>query len=199
MRSRTPAITGLLAALLLAGCTSTVAGVPVAVPGPAPTTAAPPPSPAPGLLGSTYADTGGRFRITPPAGWRVGTSTTAGIAVLFSPSTRTGSFTPGLSVYVVDSTLPLDGTVAGARSELTGLSSYASTTDEPITLPDGTPAHLLGGTYRDLGRDLDLRNLQLFAVHDGKAFAVTATTLSTEWAAQEQRLTAAVASLTFAS
>jgi len=199
MRSPIPAIIGLLAALLLAGCTATVAGVPNPVPGPAPTTAPPPPSPAPGLLGSPYADTGGRFRVTPPAGWRVGTSTTTGIAVLFSPPARTGSFTPGMSVYVVDSTLPLDGTVAGARSELKGLSSYTSTTDEPITLTDGTPAHLLGGTYRDLARGLDLRNLQLFTVHGGKAFAVTATALGSDWAAQEQRLNAAVASLTFAS
>lgn len=199
MRSPLPAITGLLAALLLAGCTATVAGVPTAVPGPAPTTAAPPPSPAPGLLGLPHADTTGRFRIAPPAGWRLGTSTTAGIALLFTPPARTGSFTPGLSVYVVDSALPLDATVAGARSELKGLSSYTSTTDEPITLPDLTPAHLLGGTYRDLGRNLDLRNLQLFTVHHGKAFAVTATTLADDWPAQEQRLTAAVASLTFAS
>ncbi|MGI5125949.1 hypothetical protein ACQEVB_03945 [Pseudonocardia sp. CA-107938] len=199
MRSPLLAIIGVVAGLLLAGCSGTVAGSPTAAPGPPPTTAAPPPSPAPGILGTPYTDTGGRFRITPPADWRVGTSSNSGIAVLFSPTARTGPFTPGISVFVVDSGLPLAETVAGARSELTGLTAYTSTTDQPITLTDGTPAHLLGGTYRDAARGLDLRNLQLFTVHGGKAFAVTATTAAGDWAEYEARLSAAVASLTFAS
>lgn len=192
-------LVGSLAALLLAGCTATVAGSPAAAPGPAPTTAAAPPSPAPGLLGTPYSDPQGRFTITPPKGWRAGTSGTAGIAALFSAPTRSGSFTSGLSVYIVESALPLDVTVVGARAELPGLTGYASTTDEPVTLTDRTPAHLLGGTYRDLGRGLDLRNLQLFTVHAGKAFAVTATALGADWPELEPQLRAALVSVTFAT
>lgn len=199
MRSLKPVIAGLLAAVALTGCTATVPGTPAAAPGPAPTTVAAVPSPAPGLLGTAYADPQGRFRITPPKGWRIGSSGTAGVAVLFSAPTRTGSFSSGLSVYVVDSALPLDALVVGARSELRGLTAYASTTDEAVILTDGTPAHLLGGTYRDLAGDLDLRNVQLFTVHAGRAIAVTATSLAAEWVEHEPGLRAALVSITFAS
>lgn len=191
-------ILGLLVVAVLAGCTATVPGTPAAAPGPAPTTAPAAPSPAPGLLGTQYADPQGRFRVTPPTGWRVGTSAESGVAVLFAEPAA-GRFRANLNVYVVASGLTLDATVVGARSELRGLAGYASTTDEAVTLTDGTPAHLLGGTYRDLGRDLDLRNVQLFTVRAGRAVAVTATALEGEWAENEPRLRAALVSLTFAT
>lgn len=175
-----------------------VIGTAVAAPGPAATTAAAAPSPASGLLGSPYADTMGRFRVTPPAGWKPGTSTDPRVAVFFADPAPTGNFRSNVNVYVVDSGLSLDATVVGARSELSGLTAYTATTDEPITLADGTAAHLLGGTFRDLRLGLTLRNLQLFTVHDRKAFAVTATATAGDWPEQEQRMRAALVSLTFA-
>lgn len=193
-----------LVAACLAGCAAPIPGTPTAAAGDAPRTSAPVvPSPAPGVLGARFADSRGRFRVAGPTGWRTDTSGAQGVAVLFVAPTAArsaaGTYSPNVSVYLVDSPNPLDATVTGARQELRGLAAYAPMADEALTLADGTPAHLLGGTFTDLSSGLTLRNLQLFTVHDGHAFAVTGTTLSTDWGGHEEQLRAALASLTFAS
>lgn len=185
----------LVTGMALAAC-STVAGVaaPEQVSGSSSATPASAPS------GKPFDDAQGRFGLTPPAGWVVDDSGDQGTAVLFleprSAGTETRGFSANINVLVVPSPADLPTAVAGARQELTGLDGYDSTTDESVVLPDGTPAHLLGGAFVDPGSGLVLRNEQLFAVHDGSAIVATGTALADSWESYEQVLDSALRSLT---
>lgn len=174
-------------ALALAGCSATVTGTPTADPaaqGPANVdSAAPSVDPVP--AGDRFSDAKGRFTIAPPKGWKADTSGAQRTAVVFlapTPSrTGTGSFSANINVLVVSSNADLPSTVVGARNELRGLLGYSSTVDEDAALFGGTQAHLLGGTFTDKGSGLKLRNLQLFAVHDGSTTVVTGTAAAESW------------------
>lgn len=102
--------------------------------------------------------------------------TAVGIALL------AGTFSANINVLVSDAEADLDTTVLGARRTLLALGDYDSTSDEPSTLDDGTPVHVLGGTFTDPGSGFDLRNLQVFTVVDGAAVVVTGTALADTWA-----------------
>jgi hypothetical protein len=85
-------------------------------------------------------------------------------------------------VIVVPAVADLPGIVRGARQEVRALGDYRPMADEPVTLPDGTPAHLLGGTFRNPDTGLALRNVQLLAVRAGaETVVVTGTALADEW------------------
>jgi hypothetical protein len=174
-------------AVALAGAVG-VAGCAVAVPGsPAADPAAlPRPAPAPRPPGPAFHDALDRFDLVPPPGWTVDTSGRQGTAVVFADPSATGApqarFRANINVIVVPARTDLPGIVTGARREVRELAGYVPTADEPVTLPDGSAAHLLGGTYRDPGSGLVLRNLQLVAVHGGvETVVVTGTALADTW------------------
>ena len=182
MGIRTIGIAAALAgAMSAAGCTVAVPGSPAADPAalsrPAPSTR--PPGPA-------FSDALNRFDLVPPPGWTVDTSGLQGTAVVFADpqvsASPGGRFRANINVIVVPARTDLPGIVTGARQEVRALADYVPTADEPVTLPDGSPAHLLGGTYHDPDTGLALRNLQLMALHGGTAtVVVTGTALADTW------------------
>ena len=94
----------------------------------------------------------------------------------------TGRFRANINVIVVPAHADLPGIVTGARQEVLALAEYRSTADEPVTLPDGAPAHLLGGTYGDPRTGLALRNVQLLTLHGAaETVVVTGTALADTW------------------
>jgi hypothetical protein len=167
-----------------AGCSMPVPGAPVpaATPTAAPRTLVPP-TPAPAT--AAFADSRGRFRIVPPAGWTTDTSGAQNTTVVFVDPKPTqsedGPFSANINVLVVSSALGLDATVTRAKQELHGLGAYTSTVDEAVVLADGTPAHLLGGTFTDQRSGFTLQNEQLFVVHAGSTLVATGTALAASW------------------
>jgi hypothetical protein len=193
-----------VATLALAGCTVQVPGTAspslasVAVPeSPSPTPLADPPS-----NEGRFTDAQGRFSLVPPTSWTADTSGAQGTAVVFldpQPSSSVaGRFSSNINVLVVQSSADLSATVLGARQELLGLTAYASTVDEQVTLGDGTAAHMLGGSFTDPGTGLTLRNVQLFTVHSGMTLVATGTSLQDVWSAYEQTFQTSLRSLTVA-
>lgn len=200
MRSAATGVVLLLVAVLtVAGCTVEVPGIPRA----SPTALWTPPSD--DLLpGGVFSDPEGRFRLVPPAGWQVGTGNTQGAAVVFAdpeplPVSVTGRFNANINVFVAATPADLPTMVAGGQQELRRLTGYTPTTDEPVTLGDGTQAHLLGGEFTDPGTGLALRNLQLLTVHGGQGYVVTGTALREMWARYEQTFRTSLVSLTVAT
>jgi hypothetical protein len=107
-------------------------------------------------------------------------------------------FGANINVLVVQSPADLPSTIAGARHELRGLSGYTPTADEPVTLHDGTPAHILGGTFVDSASGLSLRNVQLFTVHGGTAIVATGTSPADTWGSYQTVFDTSLRSLTVA-
>jgi len=181
---------------LVGGCTVIVDGV--AAPGPVVAALTVDPVPP----GDRFSDAEKRFTIAPPKGWKAETSGAQGTAVVFVAPTPTpadgGTFSANINVLVVPSTADLPSTVLGARQELRGLAGYTSTTDEDAALYGGTEAHVLGGTFTDKGSGLKLRNLQLFAVHDGSTTVVTGTAPQQGWGSYAAVFDTALRTLTVA-
>jgi hypothetical protein len=188
----------LSAGLAAGGCTVQVPGA--AAPDPA---AVDHPAPAPRPEGAVFRDAQGRFDLVPPSGWTLDTSGAQSTAVIFAdpqPSESAGGrFRANINVLVVPAVGDLRGTVANARQELTRLPGYQSTADEPVTLPDGSHAQLLGGTFTDPGSGLPLRNIQVLTVHDGETVVVTGTALADAWAGYEAVFDTSLRSLTVAT
>jgi hypothetical protein len=186
----------LAAGTALAGCSVSVQGT--AAPEPAAAAAAPVSGPAPS--GDVFADAQGRFGLAPPAGWAVDTSGAQGTAVVFMEPQPAGSaaerFGANINVLVAQSPADLPSTIAGARQELRGLRGYTPTADEAVTLHDGTPAHILGGTFVDSASGLSLRNVQLFTVHGGTAIVATGTSSADAWGSYETVFNTSLRSLT---
>ncbi len=169
-------------ACLLAGCTVSIAGtaVPDASAVRLQITDAPRTTETP-----RFDDAAGRFTLVPPAGWTVDTSGAQGTSVVFrDPDPRSsgaGTFSANVHVLVSPADVDLATTVVGARRELSGLADYDPTTDEPVTLADGTPAYLFGGTFTEPRSGFELRNLQLLTVHASSMIVVTGTALLGTW------------------
>jgi hypothetical protein len=188
-------------AVLLAACSNGVSGTPA--PASTPSTRTPTRTPAPQQPVSAVADPAGRFQLVPPPGWRVDTSGAQGTSVILvdpvptvTPSARLNAT---VTVLVVPSPDDLPTAVAGVRHDLRQLVvDYQGTTDEPVTLSDGTAAHLLGGTFRDPASGLALRNIQLFTVHDGMAIVATGLALPELWDGFEPVFQSSLRSLTVA-
>jgi hypothetical protein len=179
----------LAAGLATAGCTVEVAGTP-----------APDPAAVGRGDGAAFSDAEGRFALVPPPGWAVDTGGAQDTAVIFADPDAVGPpggrFRSNINVIVLPADADLPTTVASARQELTGLPQYRPTEDEAVTLPDGTDAQLLGGTFDDPGSGLALRNVQLLSVHAGDTLVVTGTTLADEWSAHGPVLESALRTLT---
>jgi len=186
-------------AAALVGCSVTVPGV-AAPDVSARSLVAPTVDPVP--PGDRFSDAKRRFTIAPPKGWTADTSGVQGTAVVFvAPEpvrTGTGSFSANINVVVVPSAADLTATIAAARQELHGFRGYASTADTDVVLFGGTLAHLLGGTFSDKASGLPLRNLQIFAVHDGSTTVVTGTAPASDWDSYEAVFEAALRTLTVA-
>lgn len=182
MGIRTIAIAvALVTAAGAAGCTVAVPGSPAADPA-----ALTRPAPSPRPPGASFRDALNRFDLVPPPGWTVDTSGAENTAVIFSDprvsASPGGRFRANINVIVVPARTDLPGIVTGARREVRTLADYAPTADEPVTLPDGSPAHLLGGTYQDPDSGLALRNLQVVALHgETETVVVTGTALADTW------------------
>jgi hypothetical protein len=191
----------LLVAVVLAvtGCTTVVAGTPHA--SPAALWEAPSQEQLPG---GVFTDAEGRFRFVPPPGWQMGTDRRQGTAAVFAdpaplPVSVTGRFNANVNVFVAATPADLPTAVAGAQQELRRLAGYRPSTDEPVTLADGTPAHLIGGEFAEPGTGLALRNLQLLTVHGGLAYVVTGTALREMWSRYEETFRTSLVSLTVAT
>jgi hypothetical protein len=179
-RAATGAALALALAVALSGCTVVAAG-PAAAGNAGPSS---PPVARPGHAAEPYRDVEGRFGLVPPAGWTADADAgPEGTAVVFrAPSgSAADRFTANINVFVVPATQDLPAAVVGARRELTALSGYRGTRDEPRTLDDGSPAHLFGGTFTGPGPGPPLRNVQLFTVRDGLAVTVTGTSHARAW------------------
>jgi hypothetical protein len=168
-------------AISAAGCTVAVSGAPAADPA-----ALPRLSPSPRPPGAAFHDALSRFDLVPPPGWAVDTSGAENTAVVFTDpqvsESPTGRFRANINVIVVPARTDLPGIVTGARQEVRALADYLPTADEPVTLPDGSPAHLLGGTYHDPDTGRALRNVQLLALHGAaETVVVTGTALADTW------------------
>lgn len=204
MRKATGVAMVLVGVLVLGGCASAVSGTPAPV---ADTQAAQAPHrvPAPPAQGTKFADAKGRFALVPPANWKADASGANDLAVRFDsptavPAPKGPPFAPSINVRVVPSAYDLNAIVVGSRAELKRLATgYQAKADQPDTLPDGTPAHELGGSYLDPASGLTLRNLQLFAVRGGSVYVVTGTGLADGWDALEKELDSSVRSLTITS
>lgn len=189
----------LAASVAVTGCSVQVAGRaspnPAAVAVPVPRSSTVP--------DDLFRDAQGRFGLVPPPGWTVDTSGAQGTAVVFldprPTETPAGRFSANINVLVVPSPADLDATVNGAMLELQGLTDYRSTEDEPVTLPDGTPAHIIGGAFRVPASGFALRNVQLVAVHDGTAIVATGTSFEESWDVYEGAFQASLRSLTVAT
>lgn len=195
-----------VAAVLVVACSDPVPGTAAPTPGPVPATVTPTTAPTtaagptPRPATDVYTDPAGRFRLVPPAGWQVDTSGAQGTSLILVdpvPSvTPSGRLNATVTVLGVPSPADLPTTIAGARHDLQQLPEYRSTTDEPVTLSDGTAAHLLGGTFRDPTSGLALRNLQIFTVHEGATIVVTGLALPELWSGFEPVFQRCLRSLT---
>lgn len=157
-------------AMALVGCSS---GSPrPTTPGAAPSSTAPAPP--------SYRNEQSGFALTPPRGWQQVPGFPAAAVTFAAPAgsgvtTDTGGRTlANLNVVVTPTDADLDANLAGAKQLLpTTFPNYQPSVDEPFTLADGQPGHLLGCTYTLSG--LTLRNLQLVAVARGNVYVVSAT------------------------
>jgi hypothetical protein len=196
MRSPAVGVALLLAAMLVVGgCTTEVAGTPRATT----TDLGVPPSEPPSS--EVFSDPEGRFELVPPPGWPRGTAGPEGAAAVFAdpeplPPAITGRFNANINIFVAPTSADLPTTVAGAQQELRGLPGYTLTADEPVTLADGTQAHLIGGEFTDPVGRLALRNLQLITVSGGVAYVVTGTALLQLWDRYESTFRTSLVSLT---
>jgi hypothetical protein len=131
-----------------------------------------------------FGDEQGRFGLAPPSGWVLDTSGSSGTAAVFlnpqPTESAAGRFTANINVLVLPAATGLPGTVTDARQEVTTVRGYRGFEDEPFTLADGTPGHLLGGRF-DGPSGFVLRNVQLFTVHEDRTIVVTGTAPADAW------------------
>jgi Probable lipoprotein LpqN len=190
----------LAVAVGVAGCTVAIPGTPSADPSAVVARPAPPPRPP----GEVFRDAEGRFDLVPPPGWTVDTTGAQNTVVIFAdprPSqSPSGRFRANINVILVPARGDLARIVTGARQEVRALGGYRTTQDEPVTLPDGSPAHLLGGTYSDPSSGLALRNVQVMAIRGGtETVVVTGTALADTWTGYGSVFETSLRSLTVAT
>lgn len=170
-----------------AACTVPVQGTPApdtaAVAG-----AAPSPSPArpPDAQESAYRDEQGRFAIVPPPGWPLEVQGQGKFAAAFvDPELSVSSgaqFRANINVIVGPADGGLAGVVASTRLEYESFARHRTVADEPLTLPDGSPAHLLAGIVPEPSSGVVLQYVEVIAIHGGTdAVLVTGTALPGTW------------------
>jgi serine/threonine-protein kinase len=153
-----------------------------------------------------YTDPDGRFTIAVPAGWGV-EPRAPGITDPEVPVVGLSDPTPGVSpsgsnampanvqVYIEPTTRDLKAEIEYTKDQTRkNTPGVTITTDEPIALADGTPAHLAGGTF-PVSADVSGRFLSLLVVHDGLSIAVSGYAFPDTWPIQGPKIDAALRSL----
>jgi hypothetical protein len=96
-------------------------------------------------------------------------------------STENGPFRANINIVAGPAVGGVEDLLDTSRSDLATLTDYQATLDEPITLSDGTPAHLFGGTFTDDASGFELQNLQILAVQNNQLVVVTGTSPTEVW------------------
>jgi hypothetical protein len=179
-----------------AGCSSGNASAPST-----PTPSAAPPAAAPSTpLAAAYHSPDG-YSISPPADWILHpTDGQDGLSVLFGAPTVDKAapkpFVDNLNVVITATPENLDSLVSETKQKYPSvLKNYKVVTDQPITLPNGQPAHLLGGTSDD-ERSGSLENIQLILVSAGKEYTITFTSPAASFDSYHDLIQASLASFT---
>ncbi len=124
------------------------------------------------------------FKINPPKGWRVDESGQFGtLVIFFNTSTDQEGANPfGANINIISEStqgLNLNDYVAATKEALPKLlQNYKSTEDKSVSI-NGMQAKMIGGTF--IQGVFHLRNFQLIAVKNGKAYIVTGTVLNSTW------------------
>ncbi len=159
--------------IALSGCSTATAP-----PNPAESAGIAPSAPAaPTPTGPRYQDQRAHFALTLPAGFlQVGSSDDPSVAAQFTlPGEGPNTVRATLSVVVTPNTSGLPALVAKSRGLLqVALKEYQPMLDEPITLPNGVQAWLLGGTY--ILQSVPARNMQLYVVDHNTSYVITGLT-----------------------
>ncbi len=141
--------------------------------------------------------------VVPPAGWasRQGVVSYRPLAVFFKPEFEKDA--AGKNVFNENISIVRDGLLNGqseyiakAKAALLGkMSDYKILSDREVNLADGSPAILIGGSFTQNG--LAMKNMQLYAFKDSKAYIITGITLAQNWDAEKDMIGAAVMSFEF--
>ncbi len=201
-RNRIFAVAGavlLVAALTFGGIVVFNAARSTGVAGPAAPTAVP----AQPLAAEPYVDPEGRFSIKPPAGWEEQPLTPDYAATFTSPTPTITDFNTGAG-WITDLTVSGSATdmqlvelLPAERSQLLEAHNANLTLDEPFTLADGTPGHLLASTYLDPGPQAQVSALRVVAVRGGTKVVATCTALTSYLHVEEATLRATLSTLKF--
>ncbi|WP_232667866.1 serine/threonine-protein kinase [Pseudonocardia sp. TRM90224] len=202
--------------LLIAGAVAVAvivlaAGTGVAVTATSPGGAAAPPvastsaaAPPVALAAGPYIDPKGRFSITAPAGW-VPEPPSPDYDVFYSSPTPTIAsdtdyYSADVAVTTAPTSLQLADEIAAARAAMLGALGARLTVDEPTTLADGTPAHLLGSIHQVAASTptstLPINMLQVVVVRDGLRVLATGTGSADTWHVEEATIRATLGTLT---
>jgi hypothetical protein len=142
-----------------------------------------------------YRDDQQHFSLTPPAGWAVRQSGQPNVSVLFvgpvEGQVAGRAVEPFLNVVVAPAPGTLDSQVAGHRQYYAA--KVQLNEDTPASLPDGRPAHFLGGTLDSPAGAL--RMLQLVAVDDGREYLLTSVAPAATFSRHEPEVRAALLTL----
>ena len=149
--------------------------------------------------GASWDDPQGRFSLRPPDGWSIDTSDDSLVVVFLAGetlSTPQGPFRANINIVAGPAVGGVEDLLDTSRTDLATLTDYQATLDEPITLSDGTPAHLFGGTFTDDATGFELQNLQVLAVANGQLVVVTGTSPTGAWSTYEAVLDRTLRTLT---
>ncbi len=141
-------------------------------------------TPDPNLESKSYVNAKEGFTINAPKGWQADESGKFGSVVIFSNpkiDKDVDAFDANINIVVESAQgLGLGDYVASGKQLVNKLfNNYTSTQDQKLTI-NGMDLEIIGGTY--VKGALKLRNLQLIAVKNGKAYKVTATVLDSTFA-----------------
>jgi len=123
-----------------------------------------------------------------------------GLSVVFAATTVDAAaqkpFVNNLNVVITPTTENLDSLIAEAKQQSPSLlPHYTVVTDQPATLSNGQPAHLLGATYDQQGTG-SLENIQLILVDAGKEYTITFTSPAGSFDSYHDLAQASLASFT---
>jgi len=139
------------------------------------------------------------FKIRAPKGWQTNETKLAGLHVIFvkqeekSENKSEIKFKSSVNVVSEVTQLPdVNAYVAAVRVALAQfLTDYKADADESAVIA-GLPALIIGGTFKQ--GEATLKNSQLIALKDGKAYIVTATALAEDFAGSKDLFAASLKS-----
>lgn len=149
------------------------------------------------LAATPYATASSTFSIQFPEGWSIDDAGQFGALVFaVSPTVEGGEdskFSTNINVTAEEVEISsLDEYIDATLKALPQfLSNYETTENKTVTI-GGVPARIIGGKFTQ-GK-LELQNLQLITLKDGKAYVVTATSLESAWGKYEDLLVASAMS-----